>query len=397
MKIPLLLIGLLYAAVGFASENHYPPDKRAQLPAALNNSYLGFGAGYTSIPYSNSDLVNGYQANHFDNPAVGLNIYIGHYFNPYLGAEIGLMRPIEWAYAYGVQTPADKHSIWISLFDIALRPTLPITKRFSLYALSGLGIISRHGFNIDTSTAIASNTLYTFFTGGGFNYALTDHWFWNVGVEYALAKRNQQQPGITYAYTGFSYLLKKLNLPKAYDTHYLFPVNNIQLGVFSTKIFNPDVNKYFTVGYLPIFWTGDVNTRNGGWLMYTRNFFHTHKMFSLDVGASISSYHSRVNNTPFQAFSIFPEMKLWLIRSLSCDFYFLYAIAGPTYLTRSVIDNIDVGGRFTFQDLLGVGFYLGKAKNFNLGFTLGHYSNGNLLPNNPGIQVPMVISMGYSF
>src|SRR3990167_2537347 len=385
MKKWLLLFLIVAQSCIVAETAQFSPDDRAQLPNVLNNSYIGFNAGYTDIPYNNANLINGFQANHFDNPNFGLNIYLGHYFNPYLGMEIGLMRPVNWAYAYGVQTPSDKHSIWVSLFDVALRPTLPITSRLSLFALTGPGIVSRHCFSIGDTTAIPSKTFFTFFAGGGLCYALSEHWFWNTGVNYSVARNDQHQPGILFAYTGFSYLLKKLNLPKFYDTHYIFPANEVTLGLFSTSVFNPNINKYFTVGYLPIFWTGDVDTRNGGWLMYTRNVFHTHKMFSLDLGTSISTYHSSVNNTPFQAFSVFPEMKLWLIRSLSCDFYFLYSIAGPTYLTRSVIDGIDVGGRFTFQDLLGFGLFLGKAKHFNLGITIGHYSNGNLLPNNPGI------------
>ena len=81
----------------------------------------------------------------------------------------------------------------------------------------------------------------------------------------------------------------------------------------------------------------------------------------------------------------------------SADMYFMYSVAGPTYLTKYTIDNIYVGGQFSFQDLMGIGAFFGKAKNFNIAATIGHYSNGNLLPNNPGIQVPLVMSVGYAF
>ena len=107
----------------------YPPEAREQIPAALNNSYMGLGLGYTDIPFSNNNLINGFRATSFTNPTVGLNVFIGHYFNPYLAAEINLMRPIKWAYAHGVSAPGSKNSIWISLFGVTLRPTLPITQR----------------------------------------------------------------------------------------------------------------------------------------------------------------------------------------------------------------------------------------------------------------------------
>lgn len=379
------------------AKTEYKPDRRSQLPAGLNHTYFGMGVGYTDIPFSNRNLINGFQATSFTNPAVGLNVFIGHFFNRYLAGEISLMRPIKWAYANNVSTIGKRNSIWISLFGISLRPTLPITERFSLYGLAGLGIISRHGFSINNTTAIPSEDMMTLLTGGGMTYALTSRWHLNLGVDYTLARQNKQQPAMLFAYTGFYYLFHALELPKYYSTHYIFRKNLIQIGAFATDIFNPNVNRYFTTRGLPIFWTGDLETKNGGWLMYERNIFHTHKFFSLDIGTSISTYHSRINNTSFQAFSVFPAIRIWFLRSQLADLYFKYAIAGPTYLTRSNIDNINLGGRFTFQDLLGIGAFLGKEKHFNIAATIGHYSNGNLLPNNPGTQVPLVMSVGYAF
>lgn len=402
MKLLKKIILLSYCFGTLASagaETRYAPDDRAQLPAALNNSYFGMGAGYTDIPFSNRHLINGFQATSFKNPSFGLNIFIGHYFNPYLAAEISLMRPIKWAYANGVVTPGDKHSIWISLFGLSLRPTLPITPRFSAYGLAGMGIISRHGFNAGAQNinAIPSEDIATLLTGGGFTYALTPTWHFNLGLEYALARPAAHQPHMMYTYAGFYYLFHKLHLPGYYTTHYIFHKNLIQLGAFSTDYFNPNMAKYFTVGYLPIFWTGDLKTKSGGSLMYERNVFHTHKYFSLDVGASASTYLTNVNDTSFQAFSVFPEIRVWLMRSHLMDLYFMYSVAGPSYITRSNMDGINLGGRFTFQDLLGFGLFIGKDKHLNVNAEIGHYSNGNLLPNNPGAQVPLMFSLGYAF
>lgn len=397
MRKIILATALTCLSISSIAATHYPPEKREQLPSGLNNSYFGMGAGYTSFPYNNSSLTNGFRANRFNTPTFGLNVYLGHYFNPYLAAQVSLMRPMKWAYAYGIANPNDKHSIWISLFGISLKPTLPISKHSSLYALAGVGIVSRHGFDINNTTAIASRDMATFLTGGGFTYALTQHWHWNTGIEYALARPAEHQPAITYFYTGFYYLLTQRHLPEYYTTHYIFHKNLIQYGAYNTTDFDPGVNKYFTVGYLPIFWTGDVTAKNGDIFMYQRNVFHTHKRFSLDLGASISSYHSKVNNTAFQTFSVFPEIKFWFMRSQLADFYFLYSLAGPTYITKRTIDNIDTGGHFTFQDLMGVGMMIGKNKHLNMEFRIGHYSNGNLLPTNPGIQVPYTFSIGYAF
>lgn len=394
-----LIVVFFLATIILATEaaTQYSPGKRAQLPVSFNHSYFGMGAGYTDIPFSNHDLTNGIQATSFTNPEVGLNVFIGHFFNPYVAGEISLMRPIQWAYANNNAFPHGRASIWISVFGITLRPTLPLTQRFSLYGIAGFGIISRHGFSMNHTNAIASTDLMTVLTGGGMTYAFTPYWHVTVGLNYAVARPKKQQPHILYAYVGFYYLFHTLHLPEHYTTHYIFHKNLIQVGAFSTNMFNPNVNKYFTIHYIPIFWGGDLKIKNGEWLMYERNIFHTHKIFSFDVGVSASTYHSSINNTAFQAFSVFPAIRLWFLRSPSADFYFTYAIAGPSYITHSAMDGIDLGGHFTFQDLLGVGAFLGHKKHFNIDMKIAHYSNGNLLPNNPGVQVPLVISLGYAF
>jgi len=371
-------------------------DPRRQLPAVLNQTYMGASVGYTDIPFSNAHLINGFRAESFKNPDIGLSVFIGHFFNRYLAGQISLMRPIKWSYANNI-TPNKRYSIWTSLFGLALRPTLPITHQLSMYGLSGLGIVSRHGFQVNNVTAMPSVDLITLFTGGGLTYAIDTHWHWDVGFQYALARPTEHQPSIWYASTGFYYLFTPLHLSRNHQASYLFHRNLIQIGAFSTTIFNPSINKYFTIPYLPIFWTGKITTRDGMWMMYHRNIFHTQKRFSLDVGVSAATYRSTISNTDFQTLSLFPEMRLWFYRSHLVDWYFNYSIAGPTYITRKTIDRLNSGGHLTFQDLLGVGCYVGHNKNANIDFKIGHYSNGNLLPNNPGIQVPLVISIGYAF
>ncbi|OGT45076.1 MAG: hypothetical protein A3E82_00985 [Gammaproteobacteria bacterium RIFCSPHIGHO2_12_FULL_38_11] len=391
-----LLCSLIFTAE--ADTAKYPPDSRSQLPPSLNNTYVGLGAGYTDIPYSNADLLNGFQAASFSNPHFGLNVYIGHYFNRYLAAEISLMRPVKWAYAYGIQTPNDWHSIWVSLFGISLRPTLPLSNKLSLYGLAGLGIVSRHGFTVNGgTTVIPSEDIYTFLTGGGFDYNISGGWHATLGVEDSLAQPQKQQPNMWYGFTSFYYLFHSIHLPKYYDTYYIFHKNLIQFGGFITSVFNPNINKYFSVGYLPVFWTGDVKARNGEQIIYQRNIFHTHKIFSFDVGVSASNYHSSVNNTPFQAYSVFPEFRFWFLRRPTADLYFIYSVAGPSYISRYNIDNIYLGGNFTFQDLMGIGGFFGHKKHLNVAMTIGHYSNGNLLPNNPGVTVPLIVSVGDAF
>ena len=46
---------------------------------------------------------------------------------------------------------------------------------------------------------------------------------------------------------------------------------------------------------------------------------------------------------------------------------------------------------------MGIAVSAGRSRNVLVGLGLGHYSNGNLLPINPGINIPVTLTIGYAF
>ena len=79
------------------------------------------------------------------------------------------------------------------------------------------------------------------------------------------------------------------------------------------------------------------------------------------------------------------------------DFYFNYSLAGPTFISRTTIDDQDTGRRFTFQDFMGAGVFAGRSKHLNAEIRIAHYSNGNLFPQNAGVTIPLGFNLGYAF
>ncbi len=55
-----------------------------------------------------------------------------------------------------------------------------------------------------------------------------------------------------------------------------------------------------------------------------------------------------------------------------------------------------MGKHFTFQDFIGVGAFFGKARRMNAEFGVKHYSNGNIFTPNPGIMIPLTLTVGLS-
>jgi hypothetical protein len=176
---------------------------------------------------------------------------------------------------------------------------------------------------------------------------------------------------------------------------YVFPANMIRVG-FTTNVLGYAMNGLFSKK-IPIFWGGRVDTRHGATIDYQRNVFHTKKVFAFDLGASASMWLSDGTSDSFGTISGYPMFRFFFVRSRAADLYFNYSIAGPTFISQSVIDNQDTGARFTFQDFMGIGTLLGRDRRFNAEVGIKHYSNGNLFTANKSVKVPLTFSIGYTF
>ncbi|HWJ25865.1 MAG TPA: acyloxyacyl hydrolase, partial [Flavisolibacter sp.] len=77
--------------------------------------------------------------------------------------------------------------------------------------------------------------------------------------------------------------------------------------------------------------------------------------------------------------------------------YFNYSVAGPSYISKVVIDSSETGKHFTFQDFMGMGIFAGKNRHLNAEIKIQHYSNGNIFPRNAGVKVPLTFNLGYAF
>ena len=49
------------------------------------------------------------------------------------------------------------------------------------------------------------------------------------------------------------------------------------------------------------------------------------------------------------------------------------------------------------MDTIGVGAFFGENRTMNAEVKIGHYSNGNIFPENDAVKVPLSINIGYAF
>lgn len=380
-------------------------DSRAQFPKLLANSYFNACPGYMQYPYTNDHVQPGHSIDEIKIHHGAARVIIGHEFSKYFSAQLSVMRPVKWVEFKGWDgTGEGRATAWINSWTISGKPEYPISDKLSVYGEFGVASLSRRGFSFRGTPVITSENYIGWMAGAGMQYAISNKWDLNLNYTYLPPNKSATQPYTYLASLGIKYNLRPLpeeKVARNSSGEYIFPKHQIQIG-YANDFIGYRVNSWFVwteqskLG-IPIFWEGDVLTRGGFAINYQRNVFHTKKSFSLDWGSSFSFWKSQQSSANIIAISVFPVLRFWLFRRDILDFYFDYSAVGPSFITPVLIDGYDTGEHFTFQDFMGIGFYWGKEKRINTEFKITHYSNGGAFSINPGVDVPLMFNIGYTF
>lgn len=391
----VLVAGIVFLTSVPASAQ--PGEKRIQYPWGLKNSFFGVSMGYVNYPFSSAQLEPGFTVQTINVPHIAPRIVLyGHQFNKYLSAQITYMRPVDWATYYNINGDKTSHSVWMNTGGLTLSTRIPIHKKFSLFAEGGLGIITRKGFEIGYVPVIKDAVYASFLFGGGLQYHLNRKWDLLLSTTWSPAHAKEKQPQTIFYSAGFNYRLKELSKEKVESniaSGYYFAKHFLQIS-YSTNAMGYGVNDLFSKT-LPLFWGGAAHLKQGLTLNYQRNIFHARKVFSLDWGVGIGYWKSRKKADEFFTASVYPVARFTAFRSKKTDLFFEYTVAGPTFISKTLIDNEKTGRKFTFYDAMGMGIFTGKNKNLNAGIRIAHFSNGNIFPQNNGVKVPLTFSFGY--
>ena len=377
---------------------------RSQIPAVFNNSYIEVNVGYINYPFGSSSLEPGYTYKSVDVPHVAVRIIMaGHQFNKYLSAQLSYLRPVLWVkYSYnnGISGLDERKSVWMNIAGATIKPQLPLNDHFMIYGEGGLGIITRHGIKDDLGNAVVKNTTYAYpLVGGGIKYSLNENWKLMLSLLYTPENKSVKQPSTSYFSGGFSYMMHTLTDDKVQEKNkagYKFPKQMLQIG-FASNLPGYGINRTFANEKFPVFWLGDAYVQKGICIDYTRNIFHGKKIFSFDWGTSLGFWKGKNDGETFMTLSLYPLLRWTVLHSKASDFYLLYSLAGPTFISAKTLDKQELGGNFTFKDFMGAGWFIGKERNISMEFRISHFSNGNLYPRNAGVCVPLSFHLGYSF
>ena len=405
----LLLIGLAGAAS--AQENgardvppgaqvqSAPDDGRAQYPPFLSNSFVAFDVGFIGYPFSERQLEPGHRVESISIPHVAARaVLLGHHFGRYFSVQGSYMRPVKYVRYSGVDG-AGSGTVWMHFGTVTARGRLPLGSRASLYGELGPALTSRKGFPDAGDPVVRDAQFWSPLIGGGVEYHVSPTWDLLVGSSYIRERSDLQGPATTFTSAAVRYNMRPLPAERVAETlaaGYLFPEHLVQVG-YATDAFGFGVND-FVSKTVPIFWGGTVEVKRSHLsVSYQRNLFHSKKRFAFDVGVSAGQWRSGERAEVFRTVSVFPLLRFTMVRARRADVYVAYSVAGPSYISKRVIDGLGTGGPFTFQDFMALGVFVGRGRHVNLELNLNHYSNGNILRENAGVKVPLAIKAGYAF
>lgn len=380
------VVALLVLLLGAAPES-----------AAAQDWYFAVNVGSLTQSFTARQLEPGFQAASIDQPHIAVRVVlVGRNVTPWLSAQITYMRPVRFVRYADVNGDATGHHVWTGFGGASMTARAPVAARTSIYGEAGLGIASRHGFRIDGTPVVADASHAAALLGAGVEYRVRPSWDLTAGATFIPGRASDRESATLMVDGGFRYTIQRRTAAQAAtDTGRRFtPDRTIQLEY--TTAFGYSINTFLSTK-VPIFWKGDVQVDRGFAVHVTQNVFHTRSLFSIDAGASVGVWRTRARGERVSTLSVYPLFRFTPIRTRRADAYFVYSLAGPTFISSDALDGLDLGSRFTFQDFLGGGVLVGPAKRVAVGVKINHYSNGNLFPENAGVMVPVTFTAGWVF
>jgi hypothetical protein len=401
MRLWSVFTGALIVCVATcaSAQEVIPEDTRTQYPNFLTNSYFTLEVGRIGYVFSGDQLEPGFRAESIDVPGLAVRVDLfGYHVLKHLSAQITYIRPARYVAYRSINGDAATSQVSTAYAGLTLVGDVPLNSRVSGYVEGGLGITSRSGIEINGATALHSAHYAAGLVGAGLAYHATPTIDLIFGATYSPGRKSLSQPSTRLYQSGIRYIMRALPAATVEENRragFAFPENVVRLG-YTSNVLSYGVNNFFS-RTVPIFWGGNVETRQGFTLDYQHNVFHTKKKFAFDVGASTSYWKSDGNGDHFGTLSVYPLFRFFLARTEPADVYFSYSLAGPTLMSDTVIDGRDTGEHFTFQDFMGVGMFFGKARRMNAELGIKHYSNGNIFTQNASIKIPLTLTLGLVF
>lgn len=117
------------------------------------------------------------------------------------------------------------------------------------------------------------------------------------------------------------------------------------------------------------------------------------KSLQLALGGGVSWLWNDFDDEDVLMFSVLPSFRYCFYEGTNFKPY-LFAGAGPSYMTEPQLGHQSLGGYFAFNGFYGLGMYLGKDQRWNVNWFWRHISNAGIHSPNSGIDIPFCVTIG---
>jgi hypothetical protein len=398
-RTAILASWLLCTVAGVAAAQS-APDTRTQYPWLLRNAFISIDVGALSQPFEGLTLSAGRTTPPPDVPRTAVRaVLLGRELGHGLSVQGSYTRPVSYVRYTGVNGPTDTtgHHVRVNFGGVTIRGQHSVGGGVSAFAEGGLGFTSRTGFDVAGRPVVPDVHFASPMVGAGLDYRVTRSLDLTVGTTYVPGRAEFSQPRTLFTSGGVRFTMRPLTeaqLAARHEDGVIFPSTLVQVEYSSGVGYG--VNTFLSKR-VPVFWGGHALVDQGGALHVQHNVFHTRRVFALDVGADVGTYRTRQARERFATLSAYPLLRFTFLRRRPADVYFAYSLAGPTYISRVILDGLDTGRHFTFQDFMSLGVFAGRDRHLNVNVKINHFSNGNIFTQNAGVKIPLTFGVGYAF
>ncbi|MDP4989233.1 MAG: hypothetical protein NWP54_03670, partial [Polaribacter sp.] len=164
----ILLILVVFCSLQNFSQNEKP--LKTKFTNFLSKSYYSINLGGIFYPFSNDNLIDGFETETFSRNWFSGRLLLGHKITDDFSLQFGTMRPAAWFKYDNVNNIGYDRSVWINAWSLSLKKDFKLAEKTSFYVESGIANVTRFGFSINDQVIYEDAHFASLLYGFGLQY-----------------------------------------------------------------------------------------------------------------------------------------------------------------------------------------------------------------------------------
>ncbi|PIX14789.1 MAG: hypothetical protein COZ74_01975, partial [Flavobacteriaceae bacterium CG_4_8_14_3_um_filter_31_8] len=131
---------LFILLICFSLQNFSQTEKplKTKFTNFLSKSYYSINLGGIFYPFSNDNLIDGFETETFSRNWFSGRLLLGHKITEDFSAQFGTIRPAAWFKYDNVNNIGYQQSVWINAWSLSLKKDFQLSEKTSFYLETGI-------------------------------------------------------------------------------------------------------------------------------------------------------------------------------------------------------------------------------------------------------------------